>query len=582
MPSPGTGLGQTMKTALHFGKLLQFVPQNARRVIETITLSLAAGGFAVLFLKATNLLFQVTYGELLSRPAPVLIFGSLAVIGTSSLAVCVLLRVEPSAAGSGIPQLKVGYWKELGYIPWRPVLVKFTAGVLSLGGGASLGREGPTLYLTGGVASVLSGLFGKSKRNRRDALTVGTAAGLAAAFNTPLAAITFILEELVGDLGNRYLGAVVLASVTGALVVQASIGPQPAFALPELEDTTWRLYCLVPFVAFLAALCGLLFQKATLRIRGALIRCQWRLKWLLPFFGGLITWCVGIGAFLSTGKIGVFGLGYGDLSDALSSGITWQIAGMLMVTKLAATMVSYGFGGCGGIFSPTLFIGGMCGFFTAGLGGQWLSLTASDQVILAGVGMCTCLCAVIRAPLTSMLIVFEMTHQFALIPPLMVGVLICEGMARLSGRENLYTSLLMQDGHELIKINPPRDLVSWQGIRAGDLIGSRAVSFNSGELREARHVLETCPFRCFPVEEDGVLVGLVTRDELQRALDAQRAPRIEAATICHPDQTISELADKFIQSPLGVLVVTTKSDGRILGVLTLHDLLRAQAAVLDG
>lgn len=173
-------------------RLLQFLPKDARRVIETIVLSLVAGGLAVFFLKATDLLFQHTYGQLVLRSRSMFVAGSLLVISVSSLLVCILLKRNPDAAGSGIPQLKVGYWKELGYVPLRPVLVKLTAGILSLGGGASLGREGPTLYMTGGIASALSGLFGKPKRARRDGLTVGVAAGLAAAFNTPLAAITFV------------------------------------------------------------------------------------------------------------------------------------------------------------------------------------------------------------------------------------------------------------------------------------------------------------------------------------------------------------------------------------------------------
>lgn len=581
VPAAETGPRLSVKIVLLVGRLLQFLPNKAQRVIETIALSVVAGGLAVFFLKATNTVFQITYGELVSQSKLAFIVGSLTAITVSSFLVCVLLKHNPDAAGSGIPQLKVGYWKELGYVPLRPVIVKLTAGVLSLGGGASLGREGPTLYLTGGIASVLSGGFRRGKRARRDALTAGAAAGLAAAFNTPLAAITFVLEELVGDLSNRYLGAVVLASVTGALVVQASIGPQPAFSVPELEGTTWHLYFVVPFVALLATGCGILFHRTTLRIRSVLMRRQWKLKWLLPLVGGLLTWCIGISIFLSTGKVGIFGLGYGDLSAALTQGISWRLAGILTAGKIVATIVSYGFGGCGGIFSPTLFIGGMCGFFAAGFSGHWLSLTPSDRVVLAGVGMCTCLCAVIRAPLTSMLIVFEMTHQFALIPPLMVGVLICEGMARLSGRENFYMSLLLQDGHELIKINPPRDLETWQGIRAGDLIGSHVVSFKLEALSEAHKILETCPFRCFPVEQYGALVGVVTRHELQRAFDAQRQPRVESAVTCHPNQSIRELGDKFMQSPLGVLVVASEQEGKILGVLTLHDLLRAQAAVLD-
>ena len=165
------------------------------------------------------------------------------------------------------------------------------------------------------------------------------------------------------------------------------------------------VHVLVLFVALLATDAASRSTSAALRIRAP--DARWRFKWLLPLAGGLLTWCIGIAAFLSTGRTGIFGLGYTDLSVALDEGIAWRLAGILTIGKLAATILSYGFGGCGGIFSPTLFIGGMCGFFAAGLCGPWLSLTPSDQVILAGVGMCTCLCAVIRAPLTSMLIVFR-------------------------------------------------------------------------------------------------------------------------------------------------------------------------------
>ncbi|HPO11810.1 MAG TPA: chloride channel protein [Candidatus Hydrogenedentes bacterium] len=558
------------------------LPENAQRVFQTIVLSLTAGFMAVVFLKSTNLLFQGTYGVLASHSKAVFMAGSFILITVSSLVVSLILRYTPDAVGSGVPQLKVAYWKELGYVPWRPVLAKFVAGVISLGGGASLGREGPTLYMCGGLSSALSGYLGMPKRGRRAALTMGSAAGLAAAFNTPLASITFVLEELVGDLSNRYLGAVVLASVMGALAVQASLGPQPAFALPEVNDTTWELYLVVPLVALLATACGIVFEKGTLLLRRRLITQRLIPKWILPFFGGLLTWCIAISVYFSTSKIGIFGLGYGDLSEALGQGIPWRLAGLLMAGKIAATLVSYGFGGCGGIFSPTLFIGGMCGFFVAGAGALWLPLTSSDHVILAGVGMCVCLCAVIRAPLTSMLIVFEMTHEFALVPPLMIGVIICEAVTRLFGNENFYTSLLLQDGHELVKINPPRDLQSWQAIQAGKLMSGKVVSFEALETGQARQVLATSPYRCFPVKHEGELVGIVTRDEIQKFIQSGNPPHIEVAVTCYPDQTIQELADKFILSPSGILVVTDEADGTLLGILTLHDLLRAQAAVLDG
>lgn len=561
--------------------ILDRLPERARKVIETVVLSLIAGLAAVVFLKATDLLFHSTYATLSSQSSILFTAGSFALIVISSLIVCLMLKKTPEAAGSGIPQLKVSYWKEMGFLPWRPVLVKFAAGIISLGGGASLGREGPTLYLCGGLSSLFSGYLGKSKRARRSALTVGSAAGLAAAFNTPLASITFILEELVGDLSNRYLGFVVLASVTGALVVQACLGPQPAFALPILSITSWQLYLVVPVVALLGTACGILFEKATLRLRRWLTTQKRVAKWILPFFGGLLTWCIGITVFLTTAKIGIFGLGYGDLSEALERGISWQLAGVLMLTKTAATIVSYGFGGCGGIFSPTLFIGGMCGFFVSGAFADWLGLTPTDHVVLAGVGMCVCLCAVIRAPLTSMLIVFEMTHQFEMVPALMIGVIICEALTRLFGNENFYTSLLLQDGHELVKIHPPRNLQAWQAIPAGHLMGSRVVAFESDTFHDAAAVLETCPYRCFPVKNEGNLIGVISREEVKGFLESGHPPYIEPAITCHPGQTIQELADKFIQSPSGVLVVIDESTQKVVGILTLHDLLRAQAAVLD-
>lgn len=560
---------------------LNQLPENARKVIETAVLSLAAGAAAVLFLKAIDLVYHMTYVALARSSAATFVWGSLALIGTSSLIVCLLLKLVPDAAGSGVPQLKVAYWKEMGFVPWRPVLVKFLAGTISIGGGASLGREGPTLYLCGGISSGLSGYFGRPKRGRRHALTVGAASGLAAAFNTPLAAITFVLEELVGDLTNRYLGPVVLASVMGALVVQASLGPQPAFSLPILGATSWQLLIVVPVIALLSTACGIFFEKTTLYLRGRLSAQRRVPRWILPFFGGMLTWCIGVSIFLATSKTGIFGLGYLDLSEALGNGIPWRLAGLLMIGKIAATCLSYAFGGCGGIFSPTLFIGGMCGFFVGGVADQWLPLTATDHVALAGVGMCTCLCSVIRAPLTSMLIVFEMTHEFAMVPALMLGVIICEALTRIFGNENFYTSLLLQDGHELVKIHPPRNLQAWQAIEAGHLMGGKLVAFDTVTAEEGRRILESCPYRCFPVKENGVLAGVVSREEIKSFIKTGHAPRIELAVTCHPDQTIRDLAERFIQSPTGVLVVVEKDSGCVLGILTLHDLLRAQAAVLE-
>ena len=193
----------------------QHLPKRTRAVLLTCLYGAAAGLAAVVFQLGMNLVYQRGLVALSRQSWPIFLFGSLAVIVSASLVVGWLLSAFcPEAAGSGIPQLKAAFWKDFGFVPWRVVWVKFVAGVVSIGGGCSLGREGPSVQLAGAFASNLSGLAGEPKQNRRFSAAAGGAAGLAAAFNTPLAAISFTLEEIIGDLNSRYVGGLLLASVT--------------------------------------------------------------------------------------------------------------------------------------------------------------------------------------------------------------------------------------------------------------------------------------------------------------------------------------------------------------------------------
>lgn len=219
--------------------------------------------------------------------------------------------------------------------------------------------------------------------------------------------------------------------------------------------------------------------------------------WLLPILGGLATWIIGCGVFLATGKIGVFGLGYQDLSSALNNNFEWKIAGVMIVAKLLAMMIGYSFGGCGGIFAPLLFVGGMTGYFLGGLARLWIPLTPADQIVLAVVGMSACLGATVRAPLTSILIVFEMTHQFSLVPGLLLGTIISQATARFAGKLNFYDALLVQDGHELHKIHPPIDLQSWQNLPVSAIANPTPVMLSSLDENEMREKLEQFPFNSF-------------------------------------------------------------------------------------
>lgn len=559
---------------------LHKLPDNVRQSVQTATLSLAAGLSAVLFLFLTNLLFSLTYLRFAERSKLFFAVSSFALIMGTSLLVGFLLNVlSPEAAGSGIPQLKSAYWRELGYLSLRPVLVKFIAGILSIGGGSSLGREGPSVYIGGGVASNLSGLFGASRRERRSPALSGAASGLAAAFNTPLAAITFSIEEITGDLNSRYLGRVVLSAVLGAFAVYAILGRQPAFSLPNIENVSWWHYAIVPFVAGAASLLGAAFQRATMTLRGLMKKTSFLPAWARPGLGGLVTWILGVSVFLFAGKVGVFGLGYQDLSSALNNRFEWRLAGLMVLAKLVATIASYGFGGCGGIFAPLLFIGGMSGYFLGGLAGTWMPLTPADHIVLSAVGMSACLGTVVGAPLTSLLIVFEMTHQFTLVPALLLGLIVSRAIRPLAGRLNFYDESLVQDGHELHKIHPPLDLQSWQLLPVGAIANPKPVIIRNLDLDAMHKLIDGCPYNNFPVELDGRLRGVLTRQQIHEAVLRREPPEVRNVVTCYPDQSVREIGDKFIESPNNVLVVVGRETGAIQGIITLHDLIRAQASI---
>lgn len=560
--------------------ILLRLPENARQIVQTVALSLAAGLSAVAFLFMTNVLFERTYVVFASKSKVFFVVASFLLIVTASGLVGLLLKVfGPEAAGSGIPQVKSAFWKELGWMGARPVLIKFLGGVLSIGGGQSLGREGPSVFIGAGVASNVSGLLGTPRRERRGAAIVGASAGLAAAFNTPLAAITFAIEEVIGDFNSRFLGRVVLASVLGAFVVYAILGRQPAFGLPSVENVSWLHYAAVPVVAFVAATVGRLFQTSTLGLRGRLVRQTRVPGWMLPIFGGVLAWCLGVTMFLLTGKLGVFGLGYHDLSNALTNAFDWRVAGLLVLAKLGATVFSYSFGACGGIFAPSLFLGGMSGFFLGGLISLWLPLTPADRIVLSAVGMSACLGTIVRAPLTSMLIVFEMTHQFSLVPGLLLGTIVSQAVARFVGPLNFYDALLVQDGHELHKVRPPIDLQSWQNLPVSAIANLRPVVINDLAAESLKKTLTRYPYAYFPVVIDGRLHGIVGRGEIQSALSAGGAPEVRRAVTCHPGQTVREIGNKFIESPSNILVVMDPETGSVTGIVTLHDLIRAQASI---
>ena len=245
------------------------LPPTARLILRTTLYGLAAGLAAVAFQTGIHVFYHHGLVELAHLGRPQFLVASLVlVVGTAAFSSWLLARFCPEAGGGGIPRLKLTFWKDFGLVRHRLGPLKFLGSLIAVGGGSSLGPEGPALQIGGSVASSLAAATGEPVHHRRAATAAGAAAGLAAAFNAPLAAVTFVLEEVVGDLNSRLIGGILLASVVAALVAHGLVGEQPAFALGAINGVHWATYLAVPVVAATVAAVGYLFQRGALALRG--------------------------------------------------------------------------------------------------------------------------------------------------------------------------------------------------------------------------------------------------------------------------------------------------------------------------
>jgi len=255
-----------------------------------------------------------------------------------------------------------------------------------------------------------------------------------------------VLEEIAGGKDqNKFAGRALLAAALAASVVYSLSGGTACLPIGEGIPLTWEVLWLSPLVAIVAGSAGLVFQGFTLSLRARAKKSPLPLPVKISL-GALAGGAAALTAFFLTGHLGVFGLGEEDLLGALTNRLTWQVAVVWLIAKLAATSFCYAPGGCGGIFAPVIFLGAMAGVLVHGLLAPFLGLSATDQTLLALVGMTACLGAVVRAPITSILIVVEMTWQIHAMPALMVAAVISVFLNRTVFHGNFYDDALRQDG----------------------------------------------------------------------------------------------------------------------------------------
>ena len=556
------------------------LPTNQKYFVLTVTIAIACGLVAVSYHVLIKLISANLIERVIAIQGPSRVFWMLVVPTAGGLTAGLLIHFfAPEARGSGIPQVKIAYSMNYGRVPIRVATAKAVISALCLGSGGSLGREGPTVQICAALAHTIARMFSIPRRKQMNQLPVGAAAAIAAAFNTPIAAVTFTLEEIIGDLNQKLAASIVIAAVISATVERALLGKNPLF----IGANVYALNAAKELVAYAAlgvtaGVVGVGFSKLILWLRFAFRDRVHVPVWSKPAVGGVIIGCIGLW------QPHALGVGYDFLGTVLTGTDQLLLKAVLalMVAKILATAFSYGSGMSGGVLGPSLFVGGMLGVAV------WHVLiyiepgAAIARGAFALVGMGAVFAAVVRVPITSILLIFEMTYNYEIILPLMVANAIAYAVASRLTPLSIYEAFMFQDGIHLGQA-PKTDVLS--GITAASVMTQDVVTLPSDiTVREALDVVGSLEFSGYPVLRDSRMAGLITTGDLRR-LEAQGREHeliedvmTKKVVHAHPEQTLDTVVLKLAQRELSQLpVVSRVDDGQLLGIITLRDVARAQA-----
>jgi chloride channel protein, CIC family len=484
-----------------------------------------------------------------------------------------LFKYFPDARGSGVPQTKAALYARGGRISLGTVFGKFFCTSATLASGIPLGREGPAVQVGAGIASVLGRKLGLSPEKVKALVPVGAAAAVAAAFNTPLAAVLFALEEVVGDLHAPVLGSVVLASATSWAVLRLLLGNDPLFKVPQYQLVSPVEFGVYAVLGILGGLVSVAFTKLLLAIRARFLRFPRKTVWFQPVAGGLL---VGIMGWFVPQTLGV---GYKYVGDALNGGMVLKLMVLLLVLKLFAVTVSYASGNAGGIFGPSLFLGAMLGGIVGTVAHRLLPAYTAAPGVYALVGMGAAFAGIVRAPMTSVVMIFETTRDYAIIVPLMISNLVSFFISSRFQRKPIYEVLAEQDGIHL----PTAESRSQDGQRRVIRAMRPAAEILDGEMpvQEALERVKTSALRAWPVSGAPGIVGMIGLETLQKAVGDGGAARSLREFLAlgefphlHLDHPLSLALERMGATHLDVLPVVSRADvHKLEGIVALQDVL---------
>jgi chloride channel protein, CIC family len=491
-------------------------------------------------------------------------------------------RFAAEAKGHGVPEVMEAIALRGGRIRPQVAAVKVMASAITIGSGGSAGREGPIVQVGSAFGSTLGQALNFSEEHLRTLVACGAAAGIAATFNAPIAGALFALEVILGRLTVRHFGAIVISAVSASVVSRAVLGNEPAFTVPAFGVNHLAEIPIYAVLGVLSALVAVLFIKMLYTTEGMFDR--WGVP--LPLKTALGMLLTGLVVLAVPGGF-VAGPGLHLMGDiiAVDFDLTLGLMTALLFGKLLATTFTLGSGNSGGVFAPSLFMGAVLGGIVGTLGKMLWPEVVINPGAYAIVGMSALFAGAARAPITSIIIVFEMSNDYKLILPLMLATVISTLLAEIMQPDSIYTLKLRLKG---INWGGGRDQDVLQGVLVGEV--ARRTSLETVRkdalLKEIEEALAHSHYNTLPVlDEMGKLWGVVSVSDVERALSEPLPEPVTVTDIgtgwphlrvTYPDETIGVALSRLGSRGLGRMPVVSREDPyELVGMIGRQDIIRA-------
>ncbi len=559
------------------------LPESLAIFLTALLVGVGAGLGAVVFRRLIDFFQELFYGDLADLISGIAPYHLLIIPALGGLIFGPLIyKFAREAKGHGVPEVMEAVALKGGRIRPRVALVKSLSSALCIATGGSVGREGPIAQIGSAIGSTVGQYFHLSDERIKNLVACGAAGGIAATFNAPIAGVIFALEIILGQLHAVYFGAVVISAVTADVITHFFEGDLRAFSVPEYSlASSWELPLYV-LLGILAAAAAVAFTR--LLYLSEDLWDQFRFpEYLKPVLGGLALGIVGI---LSP-KIGnfpqVFGVGYSSIDQALFGNLALQLTLGLFLLKILATIITLGSGGSGGIFAPSLFMGAMLGEAFGQIVGALFPTITAPPGAYALVGMSAFFTGAAHAPVTSILILFEMTGNYQIILPLMLTTVTSTLISKALSPESIYTLKLTRRG---VHLQEGKDIDVMQTITVGEAM-STDLDWVSPDLSLGKLALEfeRSHHHGFPVvDHEGCLTGIVTIQDLDRALESGANDEITVRDIATCDNLVTAYVDEPMWTALRSLgtrdvgrlpVVKRGDEKKLVGIVRRKDIIQA-------